>query len=93
MTKIIKKGGKKILQIGKAIVKGTVDAVFPNIKNSFEKKDQQFINEPVKYKFDLWRLISAITIWILLLMVFLGKLQYSDITNVLSEFLNEIFTK
>ncbi len=93
MTKILKKGGKKVLQIGKAIVKGTIDTVFPNIKNSFTKKDQAFIDEPVKYKFDIWRLISAVTVWILLLMVFLGKLQFSEVANVLSQFFNEILGK
>jgi hypothetical protein len=93
MTKIIKKGGKKILKITKAIVKGTIDTILPNFQNSFTPKDQAFIDEPIKYKFDFWRFFSAITIWILLLLVFLGKIEFSQIVTLLNDFINEILPK
>lgn len=93
MTKILKKGGKKILKITKAIVKGTIDTILPNVKNSFTPKDQAFIDEPIKYKFDFWRLISSVTVWILLLLVFLGKIEFNDIVNVLTQYINEILGK
>lgn len=93
MGKILKNGGKKIGQVGKAIFKGVVDTVFPNVKASFKEKDQQFIDEPVKYKFDFWRFFSAITIWILLLLVFLGKIEFSQVVTVISDFINEILPK
>ena len=93
MTKIIKKGGQKVLQIGKAIIKGTIDTILPNVKNSFTPKDQAFIDEPIKYKFDFWRLFSSITVWVLLLLVFLGKIEFNDIVNVLTEYLNAVLGK
>lgn len=93
MGKLLKNGFKKAGKIGKAIFKGVFDTVLPNFKASFKEKEQAFIDEPIKYRFDFWRLFSAVTVWILLLLVFLGKIQFSDITNVLSEFLNEILAK
>ena len=93
MGKLIKNHGKKILKVGKAIFKGVFDTVLPNVKASFKEKEQAFIDEPVKYKFDFWRLFSAVTVWILLLMVFLGKIKFSEIINIINEFLNEILAK
>lgn len=93
MGKIIKTGIKKFGQIGKGIIKGAIDSIFPNVKNSFIKKEQQFLDEPIKYKLDFWRLFSAVTIWILLLMVFFGKIQFSDISNLLNSFIHEIFNQ
>ena len=93
MGKLLKNGLKKAGNIGKAIFKGVFDTILPNVRASFKEKEQAFIDEPIKYRFDFWRLFSAITVWILLLLVFFGKIQFSDITNVLSEFLNEILAK
>lgn len=93
MGKILKNGGKKIAQVGKAIVNGVMDTVLPNVKASFTKKDQAFIDEPVKYKFNFWRLFSAVTIWILLLLVFLGKIEFNEVLNIVSQFINEILPK
>jgi hypothetical protein len=93
MGKILKIGGKKVARVGKAIIKGVADSVFPNIKASFKEKPQAFADEPVKYKFDFWRLFSALTVWILLLLVFLGKINFNDIINVVSGFINEILPK
>jgi hypothetical protein len=93
MGKILRTGIKKVGKIGKGILKGAIDSIFPNIKNSFIEKEQAFLDEPVKYKLDFWRLFSAVTIWILLLMVFFGKIQFSDISNLLNSFIHEIFNQ
>jgi hypothetical protein len=93
MGKFLKIGGKKVARVGKAIFNGVIDTVLPNLKASFKEKPQAFIDEPIKYRFDFWRLFSAVTVWILLLLVFLGKIEFNDVVNVISEFINEILPK
>lgn len=83
----IRKGLQKVGNIAKGIIKGIIDPINPNLKNSFEPKESQFLDEAPKYRINVFRLMSALTIWILLIMVFFGKIKFESIQEVINNYL------
>jgi hypothetical protein len=83
MKKILKVVGK----IGKGIIKGVFDVTLPNVHNTIKLIDPQLPDEKKKVEIDFPRLITAITIWILLILVFFGKIKASDVMDVITKLL------
>jgi hypothetical protein len=83
MKKILKVVGK----IGKGIIKGVFDVTLPNVQNTIKVIDPQLPDEKKKLEIDFPRLITAITIWILLILVFFGKIKASDVMDVITKLL------
>lgn len=86
-----KKPLKKILfaagKIGKGIIKGVFDVALPNIKDTIKMKENDLPEEKKKIEVDFPRLITAVTVWILLLLVFFGKIKFSDVVEVIDKLL------
>lgn len=82
---------KKILgvvaKIGKGIIKGVFDVTLPNVQNTIKVIDPQLPDEKKKVEIDFPRLITAITIWILLILVFFGKIKATDVMDVITKLL------
>lgn len=83
MKKILKVVGK----IGKGIIKGVFDVTLPNVQNTIKVIDPQLPDEKKKLEIDFPRLITAITIWILLILVFFGKIKASDVMDIIAKLL------
>jgi hypothetical protein len=81
MRKILLGVGK----VAKGIVKGVFDVALPNIKNTIRVKEPDLPEEKKKFEIDFPRLITAITIWILLVLVFFGKIKLSDVVLVIEK--------
>lgn len=83
----MKPGLKKVGKVFKSIAIGISDVLFPNVKQSFKVKDSDLPNDHKKFDIDFPRLITAITVWIILLLVFFGKIKFSDVVDLLGELL------
>jgi len=84
----MKPGIKKIGKVLKSVAIGVADVLFPNVKQSFKLKESDFKDDDgKKFEIDFPRLITAITVWIILLLVFFGKIKFSDVVDLLSELL------
>lgn len=83
MKKILKVVGK----IGKGIIKGVFDVTLPNVQNTFKVIDPELPDEKKKIEIDFPRLITAVTIWILLILVFFGKIKASDVIDLITKLL------
>jgi hypothetical protein len=83
--------GKKLIRgafkIVKGIGKGILDTVLPNVANTIKMKEPDLPNEKPKFQIDFARLITAVTIWILLILVFFGKIKSSDVLDLISKLL------
>ena len=75
LKKFFKFSGKLIKGVGA----GVIDTILPNIGSAIKKKEPDTMSEKPKYDIDFVRLATAITIWILLLLVFMGKIKFSDV--------------
>lgn len=86
-----KKPMKKIFgiagKIGKGIIKGVFDVALPNVKDTIKMKENDLPDEKKKMEIDFPRLITAVTVWILLLLVFFGKIKFSDVVDVITKLL------
>lgn len=84
-----KKRFKKILagagRVAKGIAKGVLDVALPNMKGTITMKESDLDNEKPKFDIDFPRLITAITIWILLILVFFGKIKFSDVVGIIEK--------
>lgn len=82
---------KKILRgavrVVKGIAKGVFDTVLPNVSNTIRMKEPEFPEKKEKIEIDFPRLITAVTIWILLILVFFGKIKSSDVLDLVTKFL------
>jgi hypothetical protein len=80
---------KKILtgagRVAKGIVKGVFDVALPNVKDTIKMTESNFEDEKPKFDIDFPRLITAITVWILLILVFFGKIKFSDVVGVIEK--------
>jgi hypothetical protein len=80
---------KKILgsagRIAKGIVKGVLDVALPNMKGTITMKESDLDDEKPKFDIDFPRLITAITVWILLILVFFGKIKFADVVGLLEK--------
>ena len=83
MKKILKVVGK----IGKGIIKGVFDVTLPNVQNTIKVIDPELPDEKKKLDIDFPRLITAVTIWILLILVFFGKIKASDVIDLITKLL------
>ena len=83
MKKLLFVAGK----VAKGIVKGVFDVALPNVKESIKMKEPDLPDEKKKMEIDFPRLITAITIWILLILVFFGKVKFSDVVELLDNLL------
>ena len=84
-----KKRFKKILggvgRVAKGIVKGVFDVALPNIKDTIKMTESDLDDDKPKFDIDFPRLITAITVWILLILVFFGKIKFSDVVDLLEK--------
>jgi len=84
----MKPGLKKVGKVLKSVGIGIADVLFPNVKQSFKLKESDFKDDDgKKFEIDFPRLITAITVWIILLLVFFGKIKFSDVVDLLGELL------
>ena len=83
----MKPGLKKVGKVLKSIAIGISDVLFPNVKQSFKVKESDLPDDNKKFDIDFPRLITAITVWIILLLVFFGKIKFSDVVDLLGELL------
>ena len=80
---------QKLKNIAVKFIKGAGDTILPNINKSISKTNDEFPYHD-KYKFDWIRLFSAITIWALLLLVFVGKIQLNEVIEVIKGLIFQI---
>jgi len=80
---------QKLKNIAVKLIKGAGDTILPNINKSISKTNNEFPYND-KYKFDWIRLFSAITIWALLLLVFVGKIQLNEVIEVIKGLIFQI---
>ena len=86
--KKMKKVFTAIGKVGKGIIKGAFDVLLPNVSNTIKVKNSDLPDDDKKkFDIDFPRLITAITIWILLILVFFGKIKFSDIVDLLNKLL------
>jgi len=83
MRKILKIAGKVIKGVGS----GIVDTCLPNVKNTIRMAQGDLPEDKPKIEIDFIRLITSITIWIILLLVFAGKVKFSDVVDILTKLL------
>lgn len=83
MKKVLSVVGK----IGKGIIKGVFDVTLPNVQNTIKVIDPQLPDEKKKLDIDFPRLITAVTIWILLILIFFGKIKASDVMDLITKLL------
>lgn len=86
MKKVLRVIGK----IGKGVVKGVIDTALPNVKHSIKMSEPDLPDQKPKFEIDFVRLITAVTVWILLLLVFFGKVKFSDVLDVLLNLLKNV---
>ena len=75
MLKLIKGVGKVI----KGAAKGVIDTVLPNTAQTIQVIQPTIPQENKKITVDWPRLLTAITVWILLILVLAGKISFNDI--------------
>jgi hypothetical protein len=78
---------KVIGKIGRGIVRGVVDTALPNVKDTIKMSEPDIPNEKKKVEIDFVRLITAVTVWVLLLLVFFGKIKFEDILDLITRLL------
>lgn len=83
MRKFFKLAGKVVKGIGK----GVMDTCLPNIKDSIKMSEGDLPEDKKKWDIDFPRLIASITVWIILLLVFFGKVKFSDVVDIISKLL------
>jgi len=81
MRKVLKVVGK----IGKGIIKGVFDVTLPNVQNTVKMIDPELPNEKKKVEIDFPRLITAVTVWILLILIFFGKIKATDVMDLITK--------
>lgn len=70
---------KQIKKTVKSIGSGVIDAVFPSIHKTITLKKSDLPEEKDKLQIDFVRLLTAVTVWILLVMVAMGKIKLSEV--------------
>lgn len=75
MLKLIKGVGKVI----KGAAKGVIDTVLPNTAHTIQVIQPTIPQENKKITVDWPRLLTAVTVWILLILVLAGKISFNDI--------------
>ena len=83
MKKIFKTIGK----VGIGIFKGILDVALPNEHNTIKVIEPELPDEKKKLDIDFTRLISAITVWIILVLIFFGKIKASDVLDLITKLL------
>jgi hypothetical protein len=80
---------KKILagagRVAKGIMKGVFDVALPNVKDTIKMTESDLEDDKPKFDIDFPRLITAVTVWILLILVFFGKIKFSDVIGVIEK--------
>ena len=85
--KPLKKVFKIVGKITKGIIGGVLDTCLPNINKTIKMTDPDLPEEKSKVVIDWPRLITSVTIWILLLLVFFGKIKFSEVVSLLDKLL------
>lgn len=70
---------KQIKKTVKSIGAGIIDAIFPTIHKTIQVKKSDLPEEKDKIQIDFIRLLTAITVWILLVLVAMGKIKLSEV--------------
>lgn len=83
-SKFLQKTGKVL----KGIAGGLVDTFLPNINKSIKMSESDLPNDPKKkIDIDVPRLITAVTVWIILILVFFGKIKFEDVIELIDKLL------
>jgi len=83
-NKFLQKTGKII----KGIAGGLIDTFLPNINKSIKMSESDLPDDPKKkIEIDVPRLITAVTVWIILLLVFFGKIKFEDVIDLIDKLL------
>lgn len=83
-NKFLSKTGKVL----KGIAGGLVDTFLPNINKSIKMSESDLPNDPKKkIDIDVPRLITAVTVWIILILVFFGKIKFEDVIELIDKLL------
>lgn len=83
MKRIFKGAGKVLKGIGK----GIVDTCLPNLQKSIKMSSGDLPDDKPKFEIDFVRLFTSVTIWILLLLVFTGKVKFSEVLDIILKFM------
>ena len=79
---------KPAARVALSILKGFADVLFPNIKNTIKMSESEFKNDKSKkWEIDFPRLLAAVTVWIILLLVFFGKVKFEDVIEIIGRLL------
>jgi len=70
---------KLIKKTVKSIGSGIVDTIFPSIHKTIVMSKSDLPDEKDKIQIDFVRLLTAVTIWILLVLVAMGKIKLSEV--------------
>jgi hypothetical protein len=70
---------KKIKKTFKSVGSGVIDAVFPSIHKTIKMEKSDLPDEKDKVQIDFIRLLTAVTVWILLILVAMDKIKLSDV--------------
>jgi len=70
---------KKIKKTLKSVGSGVIDAVFPSIHKTITMEKSDLPDEKDKVQIDFIRLLTAVTVWILLILVAMDKIKLSDV--------------
>ena len=79
----MRKGIKIVGKLFKSIGGGVLDVVLPNTKKIITMKKNDLPGDEDEIKIDWIRLLTAITVWILLILVAMDKIKLSDVINFL----------
>jgi hypothetical protein len=72
---------KGIGRVLKGAAKGVIDTVIPNTHQTIQVIQPTMPLEEKKINIDYPRLITAVTVWILLILVLAGKISFTDIKD------------
>ena len=70
---------KIIKKTVKSIGSGVIDAIFPNVHKTITMTKADLPDEKDKVQIDFIRLLTAVTVWILLVLVAMGKIKLSEV--------------
>jgi hypothetical protein len=79
---------KPAARVALSILKGFADVIFPNVKNTIKMSESEFKEDKTKkWEIDFPRLLAAVTVWIILLLVFFGKVKLEDVIDLIGRLL------
>jgi hypothetical protein len=82
---IFKKIGRTLI----CVTKGIGDTIFPNLTQSIKKTENDFPYDK-KIEINYTRLISSITLWLILMLIMYDKVKLNDVFEIINKLLSQI---